>query len=119
MRTVASASSLDQPQESTARILTWAAVIMILLSLPLVINFVGRLQAEQRMADEVQRRAQQVQKAQITLSQVREALDYAKSDAFTERYAREQARYAKPDEVVVVPPGVQDPAKPHKAWWED
>ena len=119
MRTVASASSFDQPLTSTARILTWAAVIMILLSLPLVINFVGRLQAEQRMADEVQRRAAQVQKAQKTLSQVRDALEYAKSDAFTERYAREQARYAKPGEVVVVPPGAQDPAKPRKAWWED
>src|SRR6266542_2715150 len=103
------ASSDQQSQTSTARILTWAAVIMISLSLPLVINFVGRLQAEERMAQAVQQRAEQVRKAQIRLAQVHDALDYANSDAFTERYAREQARYARPGEVVVVPPGVQDP----------
>jgi hypothetical protein len=92
---------------------------MILLSLPLLINYVGRLQAEARMASEVQLRAERVKKSEITLIQLRDALEYARSDAFTERYAREQARYAKPGEVVVVPSGVQDPATPHRAWWED
>lgn len=92
---------------------------MILLSLPLIVNFVGRVQAESKMAAEVQRRSEEVQKDQTTLTQLHAALDYAKSDAFTERYAREQARYAKPGEVVVVPPGLQDSATPHPAWWED
>jgi hypothetical protein len=92
---------------------------MVLLSLPLIVNFVSRVQAEVRMNEEVQRRAAQVQRSEQTLSQLREAVQYAQSDAFTERYAREQARFVKPGEVVVVPPGVQDAAKPHKAWWED
>jgi hypothetical protein len=92
---------------------------MTVLSLPLLMNFVGRVQAEARVAAEVQRRAAQVLKSETTVTQLREAVEYARSDVFTERYAREQARYAKPGEVVVVPPGVQDPAQPHRPWWED
>ena len=92
---------------------------MILLSLPLIVNFVGRVQAETKMSAEVQRRSEQLQQEQTTLTQLRAALDYAKSDAFTERYAREQDRYAKPGEVVVVPPSAQDSTTPRALWWED
>ena len=99
--------------------LIWASVVMILLSLPLVVNFLGRWQSESKMAGEVQRRAEQVQKDETTLTQLRSALEYAKSDTFTERYAREQARLAKPGEVVVVPPSMQDASKAHKVWWEE
>jgi hypothetical protein len=99
--------------------LTWAAVVMILMSLPLLVNFIGRLQWEAKMAAEVQRRSEQIQKDETTLTQLRSALEYAKSDTYTERYAREQARLARPGEVVVVPPSMQDSNKTRKFWWEE
>jgi hypothetical protein len=91
---------------------------MVLLSLPLLFNFVSRVQAEDRMATEAQRSADQVRKAEIRLAQMRQALEYAKSDAFTEQYAREQARYAKPGEIVVIPPNAQNLSTPPKPWWD-
>ena len=71
------------------------------------------------MAAEVTRRAEDIQKEETTLTQLRSALEYARSDTFTERYAREQARLAKAGEVVVVPPSMQDPYQTHKVWWEE
>ncbi len=118
MRSAAPPSN-DQAPSPAARMLTWASVVMILLTLPLVVNFIGRLQGESKMATEVQARTNLIQKEENTLSQLRSALAYAKSDAFTERYAREQVRLAKPGEVVVVPPSMQDPTKSHKVWWEE
>jgi hypothetical protein len=92
---------------------------MVLLALPLMANFVGRMQAEARMRDEVQRRTEQVRQAEILQTQLNQALEYAKSEAFTERYAREEAHYAKAGEVVVIPPGAQNPTRPLRLWWED
>lgn len=115
----AASSPNDQTPSSAARMLTWAAALMILLTLPLLVNFIGKLQAESKMSAEVQRRSEQLQKNETTLIQLRAALEYAKSDTFTERYAREQARLAKPGEVVVVPPSMQDPYRMRKAWWAE
>lgn len=112
-------SRYDPPQSSLPRLLTWAAVIMVLLALPLMANFVGRMQAEARMRDEVQRRTEQVRQAELLQTQLNQALEYAKSEAFTERYAREEAHYAKAGEVVVIPPDAQNPTRPLKLWWED
>jgi hypothetical protein len=100
------------------RVLTWAAVIMILMSLPLLINFVGRVQDEQRMAEAVQKAEAAVQKSEIRNAQLRSALEYAKSDAFTERYAREQAHYAKAGEVLVLPSAGQDLLAERVPWWQ-
>jgi hypothetical protein len=91
---------------------------MVVLSLPLLFNFVSRVQAEDRMAAEAQRSADQVRKAETYLAQLRQALEYAKSDAFTEQYAREQARYARPGEIVVVPPNAQNLSAPPQPWWD-
>ena len=100
------------------RVLTWAAVIMTLMSLPLLINFVGRVQDEQRMAEAVQKADAAVQKSEIRNAQLRSALEYAKSDAFTERYAREQAHYAKAGEVLVLPSAGDDLLAQRRPWWQ-
>jgi cell division protein FtsB len=100
------------------RVLTWAAVIMALMSLPLLINFVGRVQDEQRMAEAVQKNDAAVQKSEIRNAQLRSALEYAKSDAFTERYAREQMHYAKAGEVLVLPSASQDLLARRLPWWQ-
>ena len=112
------AKPVDQSETSTSRVLTWAALVMVLLSLPLLFNFVSRVQAEDRMATEAQRSADQVRKAETYLAQLRQALAYAKTDAFTEEYARVQARYARPGEIVVVPPNAQTLSTPAAPWWD-
>ena len=101
------------------RVLTWAAVIMALLSLPLLINFLGRVQEEQRYAEAAQQSNVIVQKAEIRNAQLRSALEYAKSDAFTERYAREQMHYTKAGEVLVLPVTDQDLLASRHPWWQE
>ena len=92
---------------------------MIVLTVPLVLGFVGRVQAEARVAAEVQRRAVWVEKNEHTLKGLLLAVAYAKTPAFTERYARELAHYARPGEVFVVPPSAQGATRLRRPWWED
>ncbi|HEY3340978.1 MAG TPA: hypothetical protein VGK81_03130, partial [Anaerolineae bacterium] len=54
----------------------------------------------------------------IRNAQLRGALEYAKSDAFTERYAREQMHYAKSGEVLVLPSAGQDLLGQRFPWWQ-
>jgi hypothetical protein len=89
------------------------------MSLPLLINFVGRVQDEQRMAEAAHASADDVQRSQLRNAQLHEALEYAKSDAFTERYAREQAHYTKAGEVLVLPSTGQDLTTLRHPWWQD
>jgi hypothetical protein len=105
-----------RPSSPWNRLLIWLSVAAITLSLPLIFNVAARLQAEARMATEVARMTQQVQDAELRLARLRAALDYARSDAFVERWARVHARWSKVGEVVVVPPVTeQEP----RVWWED
>ena len=92
---------------------------MALLSLPLMINFVGRVQDEQRMADAARRSTEAVLKSEVRNSQLHSALEFAKSDAFTERYAREQAHYTKAGEVLVLPAVGEDLTADRRPWWQD
>ncbi len=112
-------SSRDQAPSTLSHVLTWAALIMALLSLPLLINFVGRVQDEQRMADAARQSAADVQRSEIRNAQLHDALEYAKSDAFTERYAREQMHYTKAGEVLVLPPAGSDLTALRRPWWQD
>ncbi|BCX04166.1 MAG: hypothetical protein KatS3mg053_2104 [Candidatus Roseilinea sp.] len=98
------------------RLLIWFSIGALLLSLPLVFNIVYRVQAEARMRAEVERMTQQVSAAEAKLSGLRAALDYARSDAFVEEWARVRARWGKEGEIIVVPPV---PRETTRLWWED
>ena len=74
------------------------------------------MQAEARMQTETSRMSQQLTADQAKLTGLRNALDYAKSDTFTERWARTWARWGKDGEVVVVPPATGETAH---LWWEE
>jgi cell division protein FtsB len=102
---------------STAnRLLVWFSIGALLLSLPLLFNVVTRLQSESRMQAEVDRISQQVSASEARLAGLRNALDYAKSDAYVEQWARARARWGRDGEVVVVPPASGDASR---LWWED
>jgi len=96
--------------------LIWFAVGALLLALPLLFNIVSRVEAEMRMWSEVARMTQQVNVAEARLAGLRAALDYARSDAFVEEWARVYARWSREGEVVVVPPA---PRKATRLWWEN
>lgn len=70
------------------------------------------------MSEAVQKAEAAVQKSEIRNAQLRSALEYAKSDAFTERYAREQVHYAKAGEVLVLPSTGQDLLTDRHPWWQ-
>jgi cell division protein FtsB len=101
------------------RALVWFSIAAIVLSVPLVVNLVGRLQAEAQMRAAVQQMSARVDDNKTKLVQLQEALDYAKSSAYTERWARAQAHWAKPGETVVIDATKPSSAEaPPQLWWE-
>lgn len=102
--------------KTTNRLLIWFSIGALLLSLPLLLNIVGRVQAEARMQAETTRMSAQIAADELRLQGLKNALDYAKTDAFTERWARAWARWGRDGEVVVVPPASGETAH---LWWEE
>ncbi len=107
----------EQASSKTSdRLLLWFSVGAIVLSLPLLINIMGRVDAESRMQSEVTRVTQKLATDETKLVGLTKALAYAKSDAFTERWARVSARWGRDGEVVVVPPTSGETIH---LWWEE
>ncbi len=103
---------------TASRLLIALTVFSLLISLPLLINIVSRVRAETRMRDEYERLAQQVAIEEKCLAQLDEAVAFAKTDAFTEQWARERERLGKDGEVVIVPANTGDSVQAARPWWE-
>lgn len=101
-----------------SRALMWFAFAALVLSMPLIVNLVSRMQAEAEMRAAVQQMATRVEENKTKLVQLQEALAYAKSSAYTERWARAQAHWAKPGETVVISPAASPSEVPPRLWWE-
>jgi hypothetical protein len=112
----------DAESNSTAtpsRLLLALFIVSLLMSLPLALNIVGRIQAEARMRAEFDRLAVEVQDGEHCLAQLSEAVEYAKTDAYVERWARERERLGKEGETVIVPASSQTGVSPARPWWEE
>ena len=94
-------------------------VVCLLMALPLALNIVGRIQAEARMRAEYDRLAAEVQQDEQCLQQLDSAVEYAKTDAYAERWARERERLGKEGETVIVPASSQTGVSPARPWWEE
>ena len=106
-----------QPASSTYnRTLLWFAGVAIAISLPLLVNLVGRVQSEQAMRAAREQMAVQVKNNQQQYEQLQAALTYAQSPAYTEQWARQQAHWARPGEVVVMMP--RDETAGARPWWD-
>jgi hypothetical protein len=92
------------------------ALVALVLAVPLGFNVINRMRAETAMRAAVAKMAVQVENNRIKESQLRRALAYAKSEAYTEQWARAQAHWARPDEFVVVMPN--ESALVARPWWE-
>lgn len=100
--------------ERAPRLLTWVSLALLILAVPLAINLVRSTGVERTNLAEVQRMRNEVQQAQTRRNEVKDALVFARTDAFTDYYARAYLRWAKAGETVVVPTDAQ----PAGSWLE-
>lgn len=106
-------------QDSSAgplRVLTWAALILLILSLPLMFNLMGRLDAETRTRMAVNQMSTRVAEAEARRDQLKARLDYVTSEAYVERRARVEYRLVRRGEIPIIPPSVQNAAPPRSIW---
>ena len=98
------------------RALLWFAGVAIAISLPLLINLLGRIQSEHAMRSASEQMAVQVKNNQLQYEQLQAALAYAQSPAYTEQWARQQAHWARSGEVVIMMP--RDATEVARPWWD-
>ena len=111
-----SATPFQDPSAGPSRLLTWAALILVILSLPLLFNLMGRLDAEARTQQAVDRMSTQVGEAEAKRDQLKARLEYVTSEAYVERRARVEYRLARRGEIPIIPPAVQNAALPKGIW---
>ena len=104
-----------QAEAPAPKPLIWVSLALLAVSVPLVFNLISRARNEATTLQEVLRMREEVRLAEIRRDQVKAALNYASTDAFTEYYARAYLRWARPDDTVIVPAS----APPTRKWWED
>lgn len=102
-------------EQEAPKALVWLALALIAISLPLVINLLSRASNEAKTLQEVLRMREEVRRTEIRRGQVKEALNYAGTDAFVEYYSRAYLRWAKPGDTVIVPSA----PPPTRKWWEE
>jgi hypothetical protein len=100
------------------RLLLVLFVFSVLMALPLTVNILGRIQAETKMRTEQQRLSAEVQRSEKCLQELDNAVEYAKTDAYVESWARERERLGKEGEVVIVPSSNGPAVQQARPWWE-
>jgi cell division protein FtsB len=110
----------DSTQSVVARRLLVALfVFSVLMSLPLAVNILSRIQAETKMRTEQERLTTEVERSEKCLQELDNAVEYAKTDAYVESWARERERLGKQGEVVIVPASNGSSVKQARPWWEE
>lgn len=103
------------------------ACAMLLMSLSYLYNLVGQVQTLRYAKEQYELQRAEVLKNEKILTNWRRALEYAKTDYFTERYARTELRMGKSGDVIVFPYPANLPATPgelsrvrqNTVWWND
>lgn len=110
------ATPIQDASAGPTRLLTWAALILLILSLPLMFNLMGRLDAEARTRMAVDQMSTRVAEAEAKRDQLKARLEYVTSEAYVERRARVEYRLVRRGEILIVPPSVQNAAPPRGIW---
>ena len=108
----------------------WAAVLLLLMIVPVAISFNARLATIRQMRQDEASLKQAVTTEQARQASLRSMRGYVASDAYVEHWARASARMTRPNEVAVIPiaPGssqtdpsasasVSAPASILDEWW--
>jgi cell division protein FtsB len=92
-----------------------ATFAMALLTLSLLFNFTQQVIQSANL--EAERAALEAEVAQLRAEniQMRAAAEYAESDAYVERIARERLGYARADDIVILPQTPPEPPAPTEA----
>lgn len=96
------------------------AIVMLILAISITANMIGQYKLYTEVGKQVEVRKADVQKQEQKLVGLRNALQYAKTDTFVERWARVKLQYAKPGEnVVIVPADVLKNSSQKTQTWID
>ena len=101
----------------SSRTLLIIAAGALLLAMPLALNVMNRIRAEQRMRLAVAQMSAQVKLNQEKLDRLADAATYANSDAYVEHWARVQQRWVKNGETPVISALDGQPLVP-QPWWQ-
>lgn len=111
--------SSGQTSSWLSRILLFIAALLFIMSLPMMGRLVERIRFEQSARAQAAQYAQQVKDKEQQVETLKQRLDYAKTSAFVEYYARVQMRLAKPGETAIIPVYPDGQTKPATSMWPD
>jgi len=81
----------------------WAAVLLLLMIVPVAISFNARLSTIRQMRQDEARLKRAVATEQVRQADLKSLRSYVSSDAYVEHWARASARMTRPGEVAVIP----------------
>ncbi|MCS7062268.1 MAG: septum formation initiator family protein [Anaerolineae bacterium] len=110
------ATPLEESSANLSRLLIWASLILLVLSLPLLFNLMGRLQAETRAREAVEQMSTQVAEIEARRDAFKARLEYVTSEAYVEQRARVEYRLVREGEIPIIPSAGQNAAQPRSIW---
>jgi len=94
---------MDQLPQSKVLIQRWVAVLMVIMVVLLAFSFNSRLATIRQMRQDEARLKQAVVAEEAKQSSLKSLRSYVASDAYTEHWARVEAKMTRPGEVAIVP----------------
>ena len=94
---------MDDWLQSNSALQRWAAVLLLLIIVPVAISFNARLATIRQMRQDEARLKQAVTTEQVRQADLKSLRVYVASDAYVEHWARASARMTRPGEVAVIP----------------
>jgi hypothetical protein len=104
------------PNPVTGLLLWLPAALLIVLSGSVMLSMVAQTPALFETRTKIADAKVRVEDADREVQRLRAAREYARSEAFTERWARTQARWARPGESTI---GISLPGARDRDWLED
>ena len=103
---------MSRPKLDRARIVISAGIVLVLF----IVGGLGWAFAQQlRLAQDLREEVEELEHAVATQEAIRAyltaTLEYVQTDAYVEQWAREEAKMAKPGEVVMIPVGPLEAGK--------
>ncbi len=117
-------------RESSYAFPRWLIVLALFVLIPLAADFNARIVTVQQMRQEEAQLTRDLATEQARQAQLQQQLEYVRSDAYVENWARVEARMARPGEIAVVPVAPEptytpvalatpapQPSSPFDEWW--
>jgi cell division protein FtsB len=104
---------MSRPKVDRVRVFISAGIVLVLFIVGgLGWAFAQQLRLAQDLREEIAELEQAVATQEAIAAYLTATLEYVQTDTYVEEWAREEARMAKPGEVVVIPVGTLEAANP-------